>query len=244
VLPADGGATCVEVGGRCWELQEWMPGRADYREAPSAAKLRAAARAVARVHSSWEALAEPAPSLIPSVQRRLQVATSPVAVIAPERLRHPLLGPLAARAVALLGAWLPRVPGMLAGWEERRCRLQPCLRDVWHDHLLYEGETLTGLIDYAAVRPDAVATDLARLVGSLAGDDEEAWRIALAAYREVRALTDKEAALARALDRTGAIVALATWARWLAERTFEDEAAAERRLRELVRRVEGWERPT
>src|SRR5262249_19101174 len=68
VLPADGGATCVEADGRCWELQEWMPGRADYRDAPSAAKLRAAARAVAGVHRAWEALAEPAASPVPAVQ--------------------------------------------------------------------------------------------------------------------------------------------------------------------------------
>jgi homoserine kinase type II len=168
------------------------------------------------------------------------MAASPVAVIGPERLRHPLLGPLAARAVALLRAWLPRVPGVLAPWADRREQVRPCLRDVWHDHLLYEGERLTGLIDYAAVRPDAVATDLARLVGSLAGDDEEGWRVAIEAYREVRPLSDEEERLARALDRTGTIAALATWARWLAEGVLEDEAAAERRLGELVRRVEGW----
>jgi Ser/Thr protein kinase RdoA (MazF antagonist) len=129
---------------------------------------------------------------------------------------------------------------MLGEWGERRCRLQPCLRDVWHDHLLFEGEALTGLVDYAAVRADDAMTDVARLAGSLVGDDEDGWRVALAAYREVRPLSEDEERLARALDRTGAVVALATWARWLAERAFEDEAQVERRLGELVRRVEGW----
>src|SRR5262245_24086146 len=69
VVAAEGGATCVEAGGRCWELQEWLPGQADYRDAPSVEKLRAAARAVASVHCAWEALTEAAASPAPAVQR-------------------------------------------------------------------------------------------------------------------------------------------------------------------------------
>src|SRR5262249_44344089 len=35
VVAASGGVTVVEEGGRVWELQQWLPGRADYRDAPS-----------------------------------------------------------------------------------------------------------------------------------------------------------------------------------------------------------------
>src|SRR5438105_5063872 len=47
VLAASHGETVVEAGGRLWELMQWLPGRADYRAAPSPARLRAAAAALA-----------------------------------------------------------------------------------------------------------------------------------------------------------------------------------------------------
>lgn len=226
VLPADIG-TFVEAGGRCWEVQEWVPGVADYRDRPSPRKLAAALRALAAVHRAWDARAEATASPVPAVRRRLEAARLPAAT------PHPRLAPL-------LQVWLPRVPAMLAEWAGRRARLRPCLRDVWHDHVLFEGERVTGLVDYAAMAMDDAATDIARLVGSLVGDDDAGWAAALAAYREVRPLAEDEGRLARALDRTGTVVALATWARWLGARTFEDAAAVERRVGELMRRVEGW----
>src|SRR5262245_10835873 len=50
VLAATRGDTTVEADGRCWELMDWMPGRADFRDHPSPERLRAAAHALARVH--------------------------------------------------------------------------------------------------------------------------------------------------------------------------------------------------
>src|SRR5262245_50590435 len=45
----EGGTTLVENGGRLWELASWMPGVADFRRDPSAARLQAAMQAIARV---------------------------------------------------------------------------------------------------------------------------------------------------------------------------------------------------
>jgi Ser/Thr protein kinase RdoA (MazF antagonist) len=121
--------------------------------------------------------------------------------------------------------------------------LQPCLCDVWHDHQLFERDRLTGLVDYGEVKTDHVAVDLARMLGSLVGDDKVGWQTGLAAYRSVRPLSDSEEALARALDRTGAVLGIANWVRWLYQegRAFDDPAAARRRLRDLVERVQRWE---
>src|SRR5438270_7720519 len=44
------GATWVQHGGRFWEMQEWMPGRADFCERRSAARLENACRALAQLH--------------------------------------------------------------------------------------------------------------------------------------------------------------------------------------------------
>src|SRR5262245_11160255 len=51
------GPTALAWAGRLWELQEWVPGRADYRDAPSPVRLANACRALALVHRSWEGMA-------------------------------------------------------------------------------------------------------------------------------------------------------------------------------------------
>jgi Ser/Thr protein kinase RdoA (MazF antagonist) len=141
---------------------------------------------------------------------------------------------------ALVSRWLPRVPNLLRG-AHIACRLQPCLRDIHHEHLLYDGDTLTGLIDYASAGQDSVAVDVARMLGSLIEDDDVRWQVALSAYRDVRAFTMAEEELARGLDRAGVIVAMANWWRWMVERDeVEIQGHVLRRVQELVARVERW----
>lgn len=232
------GQTHVQVGGRAWELLQWLPGRATYREAPTLAKLRAAAQAIARIHLAWAAQTQV--DSCPAVVRRLEAAREPLPFVG---IGHdPTLMALAQRAAGLLARYQGTIPTLLEPFAHLRCRLQPCLRDVWHDHLLYEGETLTGLVDYAAVEMDTPATDLARLLGSLVGDDDSGWAEGLRAYREVRGLSAEDERLARLLDRTGAVLALQTWLRRLSrdEVPTEHESAVKQRFGELCRRVEGW----
>ncbi len=251
VLPALDGGTAVGHAGRWWEVEEWMPGRADYHERPSRPRLEEACRALARLHGAWEKLAEPAPAPCPAVARRLECLREWRELLAAGW--HPLtaadktdpLRPLAERAWRLVGRRAGEVPGRLRPWAARPWRLQPCLCDVWHDHLLYEGERLTGLVDYGAVKVDHPAADLARLLGSLVADDAAGWSAGLAAYRAVRPLAEDEAGLARALDETGAMLGVVNWLRWLyaERREFDDRPAAGRRLAVLVERIEGWEQP-
>jgi Ser/Thr protein kinase RdoA (MazF antagonist) len=120
--------------------------------------------------------------------------------------------------------------------------LQPCLCDVWHDHVLFDGDRLTGLIDYGAMKIDHPAVDLARLLGSLVEDDPEGWSVGLAAYREVRPLSADEEELAHALDLSGTIAGASVWLRWLYHegKEFEDRAAAGRRLEGLTLRLERY----
>ena len=96
-----------------------------------------------------------------------------------------------------------RIPICLKRWADRTWPLQPCLCDVWHDHVLFDGDRVTGLVDYGAVKIDHPAVDVARLLGSLVEDDADGWAIGLTAYREVRPFTADEAQLARALDCRG-----------------------------------------
>ncbi len=238
VLPCADGASFVEAEGRCWEMLEWMPGRADYRELPSRARLEAAARALAQVHAAW-GRHERGRAVPAAVLRRLELAASRPG--GPGQVSV-ALRPLLERLRAAVGEWLPRLPGWLAPWQRRALVVGPCLRDVWHDHLLFEGERLVGLVDYAALDIDTAATDLARMLGSLVEDDEAGWRAGVAAYRQVRALSREEEELAGVLDRSGAVLGLANWLRWLAggQHGQEQPGPALARIEELLRRVERW----
>src|SRR5262249_54349866 len=187
-----------------------LPGRASYHSSPSRLKLQSACTALGRLHRSWERLGEPKPALIPAVWRRLREANFTI----PD---EPTRGPLDPKSQALerarqvLPRWLQQLPGLLLPyWSRKYAPLQPCLCDVWHDHLLFEGDRLTGLVDYATVRNDHVAVDLARLLGSLVEDDEEGWRDGLVAYSRQRPLSEEDEALARVLDGTGTSVGAAT----------------------------------
>jgi Ser/Thr protein kinase RdoA (MazF antagonist) len=243
------GSSCIEHGGRWWELVEWLPGRADYCDRPTTARLQAACCALARLHVMW-GRGSVRTDVCPAVQRRFdslrqwhELRTGgwdPLTVVtASDRLRS-----LTERAVAVLARRLASIQPWLTPWAEPRWPLQPCLCDVWHDHLLFEEDRLTGLIDYGSVKLDHVAADLARLLGSLVEDDDEGWHVGLTAYRSVRPLSAEEAELARTLDRTGTVLGVANWLRWLyaEHRAFENRDAVAQRLGTLVTRLEKWQR--
>jgi homoserine kinase type II len=239
--------TWREQDGRLWELTSWMPGRADFRERPSEARLWAACAALARLHRAW-ATVSAAPTVCPAVSRRLACARDWLALVGAgwrpdfgRDERDPVLAP-ARHAWLLLARHAGRVEDQLAAWAGRPVRLQPCLCDVWHDHVLFQGDRVSGLVDYGGVKVNHVAADLARLLGSLVGDDEALRESGLAAYRELCPLSAEEEALVALLDRTGTVLAAVNWLRWLYEerREFEDRQVVADRLAQVALRLESW----
>jgi Ser/Thr protein kinase RdoA (MazF antagonist) len=247
VFPTRGGPTWVEYAGRLWEVTAWMPGRADFRQRPTSARLRAACTALARLHQVWaRSGSPPGPNL--AIGQRLACAREWLALVSSgwtpnlgNAEEDPVL-PWARRAWRVLPPHVGRIEQQLAPWVHFSWRVQPCLCDVWHDHVLFEGDAVSGLVDYGGVKPNHVAADLARLLGSLAGDDREMWEVGLVAYREVGPLSAAEGDLAVVLDRTGTVLGVVHWLRWLylEGRPFADRTAVARRLAEIVTRLESW----
>ena len=117
--------------------------------------------------------------------------------------------------------------------------LQPCIRDIWHEHVLFEGETVSGLVDFGALRPENVAADIARLLGSLAGDHAADWKLGLSAYEQVRPLSASERELITAFDRSAVLMSGIQWLQWiyLEGRTFEAPQRVLDRLDENLARL-------
>jgi Ser/Thr protein kinase RdoA (MazF antagonist) len=250
VNAAGGGETWVRVSDRFWDLTDWMPGAADFHQHPSLERLAAAGVALAQVHESW--YSHRSKGICPSIERRLEAIANwnRLAALEGSRSAALILEPewieLLARAGERLAFWSPRLEVMLSGWRQKPVALQPCIGDIWHDHILFQRDAVSGIIDFGSARIDHPATDVGRLFGSLNADDDSSWASALVGYRSVQPFSWEDESLARLLDRTGVIVSLINWSRWIGrgERTFQDPVAVTRRLRSLVERVEGWKGPS
>lgn len=235
--------------GHLWELAPWMPGTADYERAPSAGKLRGALTALAQLHialSDFQTAAmEPVAGAPRAIVRRLSMLEE-FQTDAADNLANsisdnvwPELAPLARQFLAVLPVALPRAISQLVPLAGLSFRLQPCIRDIWHDHVLFTGDEVTGIIDFGAVDVDTPATDVARLLGSLAADNASEWRIGLDAYSKVRPLSADELRAITALDTSGTVLAGVNWLRWIyvERRQFENPARIIERFRKLVART-------
>jgi homoserine kinase type II len=229
------GERWVPFEGRLWHLETWMPGRADSRGQPTSRRVKEACRVLAQLHLVWQRGRAPTPAICPAVVRRLRFLSD--WRIPPRQVND---SAAVQRALRLLPRWIERLPQQLQAWTQRLTSVQPCLCDPWREHFLYEGDRLTGLIDFGALRLDAPAVDLARALGSLVEDDAEGWRIGLEAYRSVRPFSATEEGLARALDRSGTVLGAANWLLRLQSPDVE-RAAAEERLITLLARLERWD---
>jgi homoserine kinase type II len=133
-------------------------------------------------------------------------------------LQQPLDGELDQRMALLFrlasGSLSDAFTGRMLAINDELC-LQPAIRDIHHDHVLFTGDEVTGIIDFGALRIDTPLVDVARLVGSLAGDDREARAFALASYSEVRPLSERERQLIDLLDESGLVLAAFNWLKWL-----------------------------
>lgn len=240
--------TWKSVDGWLWELTRWVPGRADFCERPTDRRLAAAVMAVATFHQAVakQTLVANQPAVAPSIEIRIER----LAGLTPQRCRR-----MATAIDHRYGAELARLAHQVMQYAELRrdrdlaqlegarlpVRLQPCLGDVWHDHLLFSGDQVTGLVDFGAARIDSVATDLARLLGSLVPDQPDRWQFARERYREIMPLGVDEERLLAAIDRVNPLLAGANWVKWLfvEERRFHDvEGSVAKRLEQIALRLQ------
>ena len=236
---ADGETLQADHAGALWELMEWKPGHSTAQ--PTTQQVAAAALVLARVHraaATWPACpsrVDHSPGVLHRVARARDLLARPWAA----RISTTWRGPLREQFDRAIAIWAERGGGQavahVAAWESQPVVLQPVLRDVWSDHVLFSDGQVTGIIDWHAAGIDTPATDVARLVGSWPGDSAML-RTFLDSYSAVRPLTDEEVGLVPFLRDTGVLFGFDNWFRWIVEENhqFADTKAVGERIDALL----------
>jgi len=248
------GGTYVEYDGTFWQLETWLPGEADLTDPPRLQRVAAAVEALARFHeamvrrhvtpcSGSPALADRAELLDEMLGWGIERIRNAPTFVAP---LEPWTG-IAMAARPWLAGLLPRAAAMRAALAEPLSAvrtLQPVIRDITRDHVLFIGDTVAGIVDFGAMACDHVTVDLARLAGSYGGAAsmvDHIWRSYQASKYAPR-LTDDDRRLMELLDRSGVLVATYRWLRWIfvEERSFADPKAVAGRIGRLIARTEAF----
>jgi Ser/Thr protein kinase RdoA (MazF antagonist) len=163
-----------------------------------------------------------------------------------ERAIEPRRGPnaldhdSALRWIRLARTMAPQLWRSLRQASRRSVLLQPCLRDARPEHFLFEGDQLTGLVDFGAMAVDSVVGDLARLIGDWLNDDRPAYQLALESYEQIRPLDPVETSLIGAFQSATALLIGERWIRWhfIEDRGFDDQQAVTQGLARSLKQLE------
>ncbi len=234
--------SAVLVDGRVWDACRWLPGTPC--EVPTVAEVRAACTAVAQIHLCWPALEDRRPCR--GVVARLAILTDHRALL--DDWNHtlppfvPELDPLLRRAVQEVLRVADSATAVLRSWAAWPLPVRPCVRDLRGEHVLFEAERVTGIVDYGAMAVDHPAVDLARLLDDYASSDDNLFGEGLDAYRKEGAPLSLEVPdkFVRLLANTGAVCSILGWlVRFFVRREpVLRPAATAVRLWELLARVE------
>ncbi|HZZ29423.1 MAG TPA: phosphotransferase [Pirellulales bacterium] len=224
----ESGQTFVSFDGYLWQLEPWLPGVADddlaaQKVAP--AKLEAALAVLAQFHAAVAvdrsnfASESPAPGIAKRLIRLNELQSAALkrltTAIATQPHAWPELAERAEPFVKLFCVTAPHTLESLRRAAQWQVRIVPCIRDIHRRHVLFEGNRVTGIVDFGAMQPDNIAGDVARLLGSFAGCEQALWEIGLAAYQRLQPLTESEQKLIPLYDESGVLLSGINWLQWV-----------------------------
>jgi Ser/Thr protein kinase RdoA (MazF antagonist) len=214
------GETVVDTRGELWQLEPWMPGKADFHDNTSDKRLDEIMTTLARFHiaareASSDSRSDDCPPTLPERLQILRSTQQEMPRIEQSLRTEPIsrFRKVASRIALQIREHSSRIEFILRHASRQTVPVLPCLRDIWHDHLLFEGDELTGLVDFGAMRVDTVAADLSRLLSSLFPLNSMQWSSALSLYEKERPLTDAERNLIPVLAESGTLLSGTQWLR-------------------------------
>ncbi len=250
------GQTFVTQRNSLWELTPWMPGQpetpsentVEKQTSPNANRLTAAMQMLAAFHAGaaevFPLRKAPSPGLQDrlALLRRMQAETAGRLSTAEAPAEAKILGVYKAPLLEHFHVLALRCESVLNAAARVSVDLQPCIRDIHPAHVFFQGEHVSGLIDFGAMRYETVAGDIARLLGGYCADHQPGWQQGLAAYEKVRRLTAEERKLVPVFDASGVLLSGMNWLCWifLERRRFEDLDVVAARLKEILLRLQHW----
>lgn len=239
------GRTVQECGGSLWELAPWLPGVQASRLPVTISRFRAGFAALAAFHQclALESVRGPSPGLRARLfeiegwcQQGFEKLAEALARSPDDRRRA-----LAAQWLQLAESTAPPILHALRRAAALEFAIQPCLRDVRPEHILFDNDRVSGLVDFGAMAMECVAGDLARLLTEWPGSDRNTRADALNAYASIRRLEVNDSSVIEAFASSSALLGAGHWARWhfLDERPFADPSAIEEGLERGLSRLHG-----
>lgn len=233
----------LSAGRFFWEVTKWMEGVASFKDDPNEARLTQVAESLAKFH-----LASAQVNLgfenSKNLNLRYDAMASSASLI--EAIRHcsksglpDYIYRLRALILELDASYIQRITTNLESVRGVVFPVQPVVRDLWHDHLIFRGNELSGLVDFGAMQMDSVACDLSRALGSLVHEDKSRWEYAIDVYSQIRSLTQQEVELVYILDQPSVFLGALNWLKWILieNRAFESETNVRARIMDLTGRL-------
>jgi homoserine kinase type II len=247
------GDSFVSHDGHLWEIAPWMRGQpADLKrldEVQTRDRIDAALTALGEFHraitvGAADNLRRDHP---PGIVKRLAQLSALHAGGLDElsrqiAIRREIWLELGDRSANLLDAFRAASPAVMESLRQSAnldVEIRPCIRDIHRDHVLFEGNRVSGIIDFGAMQRDNLACDVARLLGSMTGDRANFWEAGVAAFQGVHPLSETERRLVRVYDESGVLLSGINWLRWIfvEQRSFENRAAVLTRFDEIAARL-------
>jgi homoserine kinase type II len=230
--------------GRLWELALWLEGQPERNRPPDEERVQAAFRALAGLHRrlAGHAIVGRSPGLAKCIVELEELAAQGYHTMESTLHQAPAneLRDAGFRWLALARATAPRLLPGIHDAARLAVPLQPCLRDARPEHFLFQGNEVSGLVDFGAMGVETVAADLARLIGEWLADNEPLRALAVAAYEQIRPLEPSERALGAAFEAAADLLIAGHWLRWhfLDRRQFEDPMAVPQGIARGLKRLQ------
>lgn len=227
-----------DSAGAEWEVAIWVDGVADFNQNPSLERLDDAVRTLARFHQvTTEA---PCAGLSDALRFRLskleeapQLLSRLADVLANEEgeLAH-----VARQLIPRLEYCVEPLRQKVKAYVDQAWPMVCAIRDIHHDHLFFQDQQLSGIVDFGAMKIEARSFDLARMIGSLKWKGGHPWEESLAIYSELNSLERDEVDLVYAMHECNVSLGIVNWLSWifLERRQFEDWNAVKIRINCLV----------
>ncbi len=220
-----------------WQLQTWLPGSTVATNDWQAVHSRSAASALASLHQLLPSRSKDRSFAMQRRLRMLETLLKEPRPVAPRRLRVAentvkVPQPETMFGIARDALVFVNVANDLA--------LPTChvWGDAWRDNFLFDGNNVSGIIDFAAATIDTPLLDVARLSGSIPGTAADR-QVAIDAYSQVIPLGESDRKIIAAFDISGVVLSLANWLRWCeAGLPVTKTPAAAERITHLVKRVQ------